>query len=67
MNKIEAIKAMNEGKKVTHRNFLYHEWITMNDDSILFEDGLSCSQYEFWKYRTDESWNEDWEIFNCIT
>lgn len=64
MTKEEAIKAMSEGKKVTHRHFLDSEWITMNGNWFLFEDGVTCSQYEFWKWREDESWKDGWEIFN---
>jgi hypothetical protein len=64
MTKEEAIKAMSEGKKVTHRHFSSNEWMIMNGNQILLEDGIQCSQYEFWRWRTDESWNDGYEIFN---
>ena len=63
MTKEEAIQQMSEGKKVTHKHFSSIEWITINGNWFLFEDGVTYSQSEFWKYRTDESWDNNWEIF----
>lgn len=43
MTKQEAITAMREGKKVTHRYFSSNEWMTFdNDGKILLEDGVKC-------------------------
>jgi len=64
MTKQEAIKAMSEGKKVTHRHFSSNEWVTIDGNQILLEDGVKCSTYEFWKWRTDPSWDSDWDIFD---
>ena len=63
MTKQEAIKAMREGKKVTHRYFAADEWITIIGGKIFTEDGCSCSQEEFWHYRLTPSFEEDWELF----
>lgn len=64
MTKEEAIQAMKEGKKLTHRYFTSKEWVTMKEDgSYLFEDGVSCSALEFWTLRGQEGFNIDWEIF----
>lgn len=66
MTKQEAIEQMQKGKKVTHRFFTNDEWIESNlHGTMLFLSGIShCSANEFWRDRTDESWNSDWEIFN---
>lgn len=68
MNKQEAIHAMQEGKKVTHRYFTPDEWMTMKDDMMVLEDGvihgITCTPEEFWKYRTDSRWDDGYELFN---
>jgi len=73
MTKDEAILAMREGKKVTHRYFTPDEFVYMdgknislngNDLYYFFEDGVKVSATEFWKYRTDASFETDWEIYN---
>lgn len=63
MTKQDAIQAMREGKKVTHEHFSSNEWMMMVDDRILLEDGVICSQYEFWRWRTNESWNQGYSLF----
>jgi len=66
MTKQEAIEQMQKGKKVTHRYFTKDEWIESNlHGTMLFLSGrVHCLPNEFWRDRTDESWNSDWEIFN---
>jgi len=65
MNKQQAIDAMRRGHKVTHRFFGDKEWLKMRSDFVYeFEDGFTCSASEFWKYRIEATWNEDWEIFD---
>jgi hypothetical protein len=54
---------MREGKKITHRHFSPEEWMTIEDGKILLEDGVKCSQAEFWKWRTDASWNDDYSLY----
>lgn len=65
MTKGEAILAMCEGKKVTHEHFSAEEWVKSNQDGSIYilEDGVECSPAEFWRWRTDESYNTGWEIF----
>jgi len=64
MTKQEAILAMQQGKKVTHRHFGDGEWATMNEQGkITFEDGASIDSTLFWKDRSDSSFNEDWSLF----
>lgn len=62
MNKQEAIQAMKEGKKVTHRWFSRDEWMTMEHGLIHLEDGVQCTPEEFWAWRTDSSWDDGYEI-----
>ncbi|MDO9186953.1 MAG: hypothetical protein Q7W13_13145 [Bacteroidia bacterium] len=63
MTKQKAIEEMLQGNKVTHRHFSSDEWVTMEDGKIVLEDGVKCHPLEFWKYRTDVSFNEDWDLY----
>ena len=63
MTKEEAIKLMRSGVKITHRNFSYVEWMTMKGFTIVLEDGVECDDFDFWRWRTDESWNDGYSIF----
>jgi len=64
MNKIEALKALQYGKKLTHHWFSPNEWVIEDQGKYIFEDGCQCHDFEFWADRTDESWNRGWSIFN---
>ena len=63
MNKEEAIKAMQEGKKVTHRSFTDEEWMTMKDGKILTEEGYTHPFEEFWFWRKDPGWEKDYSLY----
>ena len=67
MNKQEAIQAMQQGKRVTHRDFDPNEWMSMKDGMMVLEDGVihgvTCTPEEFWKYRTDSRWDDGYELF----
>lgn len=64
MTKEEAIQAMKDGKKVTHRYFTDDEYIFINEKGdIQTEDGAKVDPDEFWKYRQQIAFNEDWELF----
>lgn len=62
MTKQEAIQSMREGNKVTHRYFGNEEWITMEGNRIITEEGYSIWKDEFFKYRDDITWETDWEV-----
>ena len=62
MNKKQAIKSMREGNKVTHTNFATGEWVTIKSSKIVFEDGMSMTQKEFWSDRTDPSWDDGYSL-----
>lgn len=64
MNKKEAILAIQEGKKVTHRRFAPNEWMTMLMGMIVFEDGAVCTPQEFWQWRTNPIWDNGYKLFN---
>lgn len=62
MTKQEAIAAMKEGYKVTHRYFSDDEWVTMEGSKFLFEDGCKVPYDLFWQDRISPAWDIDWEI-----
>ena len=66
LTKQQAITAMREGKKLAHRYFGSDEWVKSNQSGTIYilEDGVECPAHEFWKYRTDNDWNFDWEIIS---
>jgi hypothetical protein len=63
MTKQEAITAMREGKKVTHRYFTSDEWITLNGYMIVTEEGYSIPEHAFWKDRQSPSFEDGWSIY----
>jgi hypothetical protein len=63
MSKNEAIQEMQKGNKVTHRYFSPNEWMTMQNGKIVLEDGVRCDPPEFWRWRTQDSWNDGYELF----
>lgn len=64
MDKKEAIQAMQEGKKVTHRCFMPNEWMTMRMGMVVLEDGVVCTPQEFWQWRTVPVWDNGYKLFN---
>lgn len=64
LTKQEAIALMMSGKKVTHVHFSHNEWMTIENNQILLEDGVRCSSFEFWRWRTDPSWDIGYSLFN---
>lgn len=66
MNKFEAIAAMRKGLTVKHSSFTSNEWIREYDSGRYeFEDGCRCEKDEFWKYRTEPSWDRGWIIVDA--
>lgn len=57
MIKVEAIQAMQEGDKVTHRHSTPDEWMTMRQGMLVLEDGEICTPLDFRQWRTDLVWN----------
>ena len=61
MTKPEAIAAMNAGQKVTHKFFEDNEWVTIINNQIVSEDGITHER--FWSYRTSKEWDTGWSIY----
>lgn len=62
MTKEEAIQAMKDGKKVTHRYFSEDEYVYMKDERIHCELNYDINN-EFWLIRSQDWWNDGWELF----
>lgn len=66
MNKFEALYALTKGLTVRHSSFASDEWIREYDSGRYeFEDGCRCKKGEFWKYRTEPSWDRGWIIVDA--
>lgn len=63
MTRQEAIQAMREGKKVTHEYFTPDEWVTMEGNEIVLENGVRCDEYEFWRWRTPAIYETGWSLY----
>jgi len=64
MNKYEAIKIMEQGRKMTHVYFAPDEWVSIENDHMLFEDGCRPAPSLFWSDRVGERWETGWSLFN---
>jgi hypothetical protein len=73
MNRHEAKLALSEGKKLTHNyfsegEFCHLECVNPNTRpikyEIVFEDGVTQDEGEFWSMRDGYQWDNGWEIFN---
>lgn len=65
MTKAEAIQAMSEGQKVTHRYFSVGEFIYMRAGEIYDQDDyiMSGKGFDFWTDRTGPGWQNGWSIY----
>ena len=63
MTKAQALEAMRLGKKVTHIFFSPNEWMTIQNDQILMVDGVRCYPDDFFKYRSDKSWQSGYSLY----
>ncbi len=64
MDRHEAIAALDSGKTLTHRHFGPKEWVRgIGGGMYEFEDGIKCSNVEFWMYRTDSAFGGGWKEF----
>ena len=60
MTKNEAIKLAQQGAKIGHISFLPGEYITIQGNTVTFEDGVECSLEEFFKWRQGTVFEKDW-------
>ena len=63
MKRLQAIKLMKEGKKITHDYFSNKEWMTMENDKIVTEEGYKHNAREFWSYRQLAGWNDGYSLY----
>tara|TARA_R110002096_G_C14628496_1_gene724694 strand:+ start:2504 stop:2704 length:201 start_codon:yes stop_codon:yes gene_type:complete len=63
MTRTEAIKELEQGRKITHRYFLDNEFLKMVDNQIVFEDGNQVNPNEFWKLRGSEVWEDGYSYY----
>lgn len=62
LTKAEAIQALKEGKKLTHRYFCSHVWIRQEGFTMIMEDGASIDTDTFWKDRDSTGFLDGWYI-----
>lgn len=62
LSKIEAITCLRDGKTLTHDYFTDDEYMYMDDNELVFEDGVRTSLSEFFKYRTEPSWETGYRL-----
>jgi len=62
-NVIFILVALKKGKKVTHKKFMYYEYMYIKDNMLVFEYGISVTEEEFWIGRRDYDWLTDWELY----
>lgn len=60
MNRVEAKKALRQGKRLTHKYFVNGEWVQGVHGVYEFEDGVHCAPSEFWSIRHGKEYAEGW-------
>jgi len=60
MSQQDAMKALEEGKKITHRFFLPGEYVLIRDGKIF--DESDRYQDSFWEARYGLAWQTGWSI-----
>lgn len=55
---------MHRGIKVRHKYFDEDEWMTIECDLLVFEDGVTTTLEEFFKYRQSDGWEDGYSFFN---
>lgn len=65
MTKIEAINAMKNGAIITHEYFADDEWISTNQNGLIYtlEDGVKCDASEFWRWRSGDVWDNGYSLY----
>lgn len=64
MTRDEAIKALSEGKRLTHTYFSEGEWVEgiNGTKDYRFECGGICPAKMFWAIRFTDGFNDGWTI-----
>ena len=64
MTKQEAKQALEDGFKIAHRNFFSDEFIFRNNGVLTDEGGIQLDEEDFWRYRQDPVYDNNWDIFD---
>lgn len=56
MTREDAVRAMKNGEKVTHRNFIEEEWCEFRDGGIYTEDGYHFSECFYKRDMFSDGW-----------
>jgi hypothetical protein len=59
LNKEQALEEMRKGWKLTHGYFTDDEWVTIENNLMVFEDGVKISVEEFFDIRK-EGFDNGW-------
>ena len=63
MNKLEALEALRgKGKKITHKNFITGEFVSLEGGLLKFEDGVKVSLEKFLQSEHTSLWETDYAI-----
>lgn len=60
MTKAEAIQALHDGKRLSHRLFLPREFIEEKEGYYADEKGKPLAVPNFWRWRKGVYWDCDW-------
>jgi len=63
----EAKQALRAGKAIAHRHFTDEEYIRERNGRAEFEDGVPFSWVEFFKWRNEQDYADDWRIVTVLT
>ena len=64
MSKQEALDALANGAKVTHRLFSENEWMIRKGNILEFEDGCQLFINEFYHIRKGPNWETGYSIIS---
>ena len=63
MTKDEAIQWMKLGARCEHRYCGTGEWVSIDGSGMyILEDGARIIPDEFWRHRTENFWNNNWDF-----
>ena len=63
MTKLEALALMKKGIKITHRYFTPSEWMTIEGDFFVFDDGAQIEKSAFWADRSTIDWHDGYSVW----
>ena len=63
MTRKEAMLALSQGHKITHKYFLPTEFVVMINNVMQDEQGIIFDPAIFWGWRMSEYWDNGWSIY----